>query len=46
VLCGHIQESRGTDEIGSARIVNPGPASAGHYALVDIGDQMYVRLDT
>jgi Icc-related predicted phosphoesterase len=46
VLCGHIHESRGTDEIGSAKIVNPGPAAAGHYALVDIGDEMDVRLDT
>jgi uncharacterized protein len=46
VLCGHIHEARGTDEIGSAKIVNPGPASAGHYALVDIGDEMDVRLDT
>jgi Icc-related predicted phosphoesterase len=45
VLCGHIHESRATDTIGSARIVNPGPASAGHYALVDIDDQIDVRLD-
>jgi uncharacterized protein len=45
VLCGHIHESRGTDTIGSSKIVNPGPASAGHYALVQIDDQIDVRLD-
>ena len=36
VLCGHIHESRGTDTIAAAQIINPGPASAGHYALVEI----------
>lgn len=45
VLCGHIHESRGTDEIGRSRIVNPGPVSAGHYALVEVNDQLDVRLD-
>lgn len=45
VLCGHVHESRGTDTILNARIVNPGPASAGHYALVEIDDQIEVRLD-
>jgi uncharacterized protein len=45
VLCGHIHESRGTDTIGAAQIVNPGPASAGHYALVEVNDQINVRLD-
>jgi len=46
VLCGHIHESRATDTIGGARIVNPGPASAGHYALVQIDDEIDVRLDS
>jgi Icc-related predicted phosphoesterase len=46
VLCGHIHESRGTDTILSARIVNPGPASAGHYALLETNDQIDVRLDS
>ena len=45
VLCGHIHEARGTDEIGSARIVNPGPVAAGHYALVEIADGVEVTLD-
>lgn len=45
VLCGHIHESRGTDKIGSSRIANPGPASAGHYALVEVNHEIGVRLD-
>jgi Icc-related predicted phosphoesterase len=28
------------------RIVNPGPASAGHYALVETNDKIHVRLDS
>jgi len=38
VLCGHIHESRGEDTIGGSEIVNPGPAAAGHYALLEVGD--------
>jgi len=45
VFCGHIHESRGTDEIGRSRIVNPGPARAGHYAVVEIDDDVDLRLD-
>jgi Icc-related predicted phosphoesterase len=45
VLCGHIHESRGTDEIGKSRIVNPGPVRAGHYAVVEVGETVAVRLD-
>jgi uncharacterized protein len=44
-LCGHIHEARGMDEIGSTRIVNPGPVAAGHYALVAVGDGVTVTLD-
>jgi Icc-related predicted phosphoesterase len=43
VLWGHIHESRGEDEIGRTRVVNPGPAAAGHYAVVD--EVVTVRLD-
>lgn len=45
VLCGHIHEARGEDRIGRSRIVNPGPVSAGHYAVVDVDDRAKVRLD-
>jgi hypothetical protein len=44
VLCGHIHESRGEDAIGRARIVNPGPVFAGHYALVEVGETVSVTL--
>lgn len=44
VLCGHIHEARGEDAIGRARIVNPGPALAGHYALVEVGERIEVTL--
>jgi uncharacterized protein len=45
VLCGHIHESRGLDEIGPTRVANPGPVGAGHYALVEIGEDVSVSLD-
>jgi Icc-related predicted phosphoesterase len=45
VLCGHIHESRGLDRLGSARIVNPGPVAAGHYALVELGETLEISLD-
>ena len=48
VLCGHIHESRGLDELGQSRIVNPGPVFAGHYAVVEIdgdGSAVDVRFD-
>jgi uncharacterized protein len=45
VLCGHIHESRGEDELGRSRIVNPGPVTAGHYVLVEVDGGLSVRLD-
>jgi len=45
VLCGHIHESRGEDTIGASRIVNPGPVASGHYALVEVVEDVSVRLD-
>jgi|SRR5919204_3445560 Icc-related predicted phosphoesterase len=45
VLCGHIHESRGMDAIGGSRIVNPGPVSAGHYAVVVVDGDVEVQLD-
>ncbi|HET7855604.1 MAG TPA: metallophosphoesterase family protein [Gaiellaceae bacterium] len=45
VLCGHIHEARGVDEIGRTRIVNPGPATAGHYAAFSVDEELSVRLD-
>lgn len=45
VLCGHIHESRAIDELGPTRVVNPGPAAAGHFALVDVDETVTVVLD-
>lgn len=45
VLCGHIHEARGTDSIGNTKVVNPGPVSAGHYAMVEVNHGVEVRLD-
>jgi Icc-related predicted phosphoesterase len=45
VLCGHIHEARGVDVIGETRVVNPGPVSAGHYALVDIGESLSLAVE-
>ena len=45
VLCGHIHEARGVDEIGRTRIVNPGPAAVGHYVVVGVDGELSVRLD-
>ena len=45
VLCGHIHESRGADEIGTSRVVNPGPVAAGHFVLVEAGETLSLSLD-
>ena len=45
VLCGHIHEARSEDTIGGSRVVNPGPVSAGHYAVVEIDGDVDVQLD-
>ena len=39
----HLHEARGVDRIGVGQIVNPGPAGAGHDAIVDIDDAVSVR---
>ena len=45
VLCGHIHESRGTDEVGGTKVVNPGPVASGHYAVVEVDEHVTVTLD-
>jgi uncharacterized protein len=45
VLCGHIHEARAVDRIGRSHVVNPGPVSDGHYAVVDIDEELTVTLD-
>lgn len=46
VLCGHIHEARATDRLDGSQVVNPGPAAAGHHALVDVADGVVVALDS
>ena len=38
-------ESRGIDMIGRSRIVNPGPAATGHFAVVETAPELVVHLD-
>jgi len=38
LLCGHVHESRGVDEIGKTKIVNPGPLAEGYYATIILPD--------
>jgi Icc-related predicted phosphoesterase len=45
VLCGHIHEARAEDTIGRSKVINPGPARAGHWAVLEVGDEIGVRLD-
>ncbi|HZS90258.1 MAG TPA: hypothetical protein VFE42_22525 [Chloroflexota bacterium] len=35
VVCGHAQDGQGQENIGPALVVNPGPLSAGRYAIID-----------
>ncbi|MBS7643667.1 metallophosphoesterase, partial [Candidatus Bathyarchaeota archaeon] len=35
-LCGHVHESSGVDKIGKTTVVNPGPASKGFCAIVNL----------
>jgi len=39
---GHIHEAKGIDSIGGTKVVNPGPASGGSYAYVEIGSEVDV----
>jgi Icc-related predicted phosphoesterase len=44
VLCGHIHEGRGIEQIGRTTVVNCGPAALGSYAVVEIGQEVKVEL--
>ncbi len=37
-ICGHIHESRGVDEIGKTKVINPGELADGYGCLVQIDD--------
>jgi hypothetical protein len=36
VICGHVHESRGSDNLGDTLIINPGPAMAGYFAVLEV----------
>jgi putative phosphoesterase len=36
VICGHIHEAKGIDNLGKSLMVNPGPARKGFYTLIKI----------
>jgi Icc-related predicted phosphoesterase len=44
VVCGHIHEARGVQKLGPTTAVNCGPATAGFYALAELGDKLKVEL--
>jgi Icc-related predicted phosphoesterase len=44
-LTGHIHEARGVDTISETRIINPGPARRGGYALIEIEDTTLARAE-
>ena len=44
LVCGHIHEARGVDEVNGTVIVNCGPAKDGYYAVVYIDDEVKVEL--
>jgi hypothetical protein len=38
IVCGHIHEAKGVENIGATMVVNPGEACKGSYALITIED--------
>ena len=42
VVCGHIHEGRGVEQIGQTTIVNCGHAASGQYVLVEVGDEVRI----
>jgi len=44
VLCGHIHEGRGIEQLGRTTVVNCGAAFAGYYALAEVGGDVKVDL--
>ncbi|MEM2122895.1 MAG: metallophosphoesterase [Candidatus Bathyarchaeia archaeon] len=44
VVCGHIHEARGIDELSGVTVVNPGPIYAGYYAYIEVDGELRVEL--
>lgn len=45
VVCGHIHEARGIAHSGNTIIVNPGPASLGNAAVLEIDDKGQAKVE-
>jgi Icc-related predicted phosphoesterase len=45
VVCGHIHEARGISHMGKTVVVNPGPASIGNAAILEIDDKGHVKVE-
>jgi len=46
VVCGHIHEARGEDQINGTLIINLGSAKRGEYAVINIEEKINVSLRT
>jgi len=44
LLCGHIHEARGVNQLGNTRMVNCGSAARGFFASVEIVDSVTINL--
>ncbi len=44
VISAHIHEARGVEREGKTTYVNPGPASRGYAAVIDLNEEIYVNL--
>jgi Icc-related predicted phosphoesterase len=44
VVCGHIHEGRGIERVGRTTVVNCGYGAKGHYALVEVDQEVRVEL--
>jgi Icc-related predicted phosphoesterase len=45
IVCGHIHEDRGISYMGKTVIVNPGPASIGNAAVLEIDEKGHAKVD-
>lgn len=44
LVCGHIHEARGIDVLGKTHMANCGAAARGYYAVIEIADDVNIRL--
>jgi Icc-related predicted phosphoesterase len=46
VVCGHIHEARGIEQVGLTRVVNCGPGFRGRYAVIEADQSVQAELRT